>query len=225
MHKAGILDVVRERVTRRRGGIALFDRIDPRRTAHIVVDLQNGFMGEGQLLETPMARAVVPNVNRVSAALRTAGGLVVYTQHTADAEAVRTWPVYFDHICADRTRMIETFTPGSHGHALWPELDVTNEDIAVIKRRFGAFVPGSSDLHTRLQERGIDTLIISGTLSQVCCESTARDAMMMNYKVFFISDANATLTDAEHGATLSAMAHAFCDVRDTQSMLGLIAAA
>jgi len=48
---------------------------------------------------------------------------------------------------------------------------------------------------------------------------------MMNYKVFFITDACATLTDAEHGGTLSAMAHVFCDVRDTQSLLGLIAAA
>ena len=45
--------------------------------------------------------------------------------------------------------------------------------------------------------------------------------MMMNYKVFFITDACATLTDAEHGGTLSAMAHTFCDVRDTQSVLGL----
>ena len=102
---------------------------------------------------------------------------------------------------------------------------MAKQDIVVLKRRFGAFVPGSSDLHVRLQERGVDTLIISGTVSQVCCEATARDAMMMNYKVFFITDACATLTDAEHGGTLSAMAHTFCDVRDTQSVLGLIAAA
>jgi len=225
MHKAGILDEVRERVTRRRGGVAVFDRLNPRQTAHIAVDLQNGFMGRGQVRETPMARAIVPNVNRISAALRAAGGIVVYTQHTADAEAIRSWPVYFDHFCTDRTRFIEAFTPGNPGHALWPELDVAKEDLLVIKRRFGAFVPGSSDLHALLKDRGIDTLIISGTLSQVCCESTARDAMMMNYKVFFITDANATLTDAEHSGTLSAMAHTFCDVRDTQSMLNLIAAA
>ena len=121
--------------------------------------------------------------------------------------------------------MIEAFTPGNSGHSLWPELDVAKEDLRLIKRRFSAFVPGSSDLHALLQERRIDTLIISGTLSQVCCEATARDAMMMNYKVFFITDANATLTDAEQSSTLSAMAYVFCDVRDTQSMLGLIAAA
>jgi ureidoacrylate peracid hydrolase len=227
MHQAAILDEVRERVTRNRGGVAVFNSLSPRQTAHIVVDLQNGFMDHGQIAETPMARTIVPNVNRISAALRAASGSVVYTQHTADAEAISTWSVYFEHFLGPerRARFIEAFTPGSPGHALWPELDVARQDLVVLKRRFGAFVPGSSDLHARLQERGIDTLIISGTVSQVCCEATARDAMMMNYKVFFISDACATLTDAEHGGTLSAMAHTFCDVRDTQSMLGLIAAA
>ena len=228
MHEVGILDAVCERATRRRGGIAVFDHLNPRQTAHIVVDLQNGFMGQGQVAEVPMARTIVPNVNRISAALRAAGGAVVYLQHTMDAEAVRTWPVFFEHFCGTpehRARTIETFTPGNPGHALWSELDVVQQDLVLIKRRFGAFVHGSSDLHARLQERGIDTLVISGTLSQVCCEATARDAMMMNYKVFFITDACATLTDAEHGGTLSAMAHVFCDVRDTQSLLGLIAAA
>jgi ureidoacrylate peracid hydrolase len=227
MHQVDILDEVRERVTRNRGGVAVFNSLIPHQTAHIVVDLQNGFMDHGQVAETPMARTIVPNVNRISAALRAVNGCVVFTQHTADAEAIRTWSVYFEHFLGPerRARFIEAFTPGSPGHALWPELDVAQKDLVVLKRRFGAFVPGSSDLHARLQERGIDTLIISGTLSQVCCEATARDAMMMNYKVFFITDACATLTDAEHGGTLSAMAHIFCDVRDTQSMLGLIAAA
>jgi hypothetical protein len=75
MHEVGILDAVRERVTRRRGGVAVFDQLSPRQTAHIVVDLQNGFMGEGQVAEVPTARTIVPNVNRISAALRAAGGL------------------------------------------------------------------------------------------------------------------------------------------------------
>jgi ureidoacrylate peracid hydrolase len=181
MHQADILDEVRERVTRNRGGVAVFNSLIPHQTAHIVVDLQNGFMDHGQVVETPMARTIVPNVNRISAALRAANGCVVFTQHTADAEAIRSWSVYFEHFLGPerRARFIEAFTPGSPGHALWPELDVAQQDLVVLKRRFGAFVPGSSDLHARLQERGIDTLIISGTLSQVCCEATARDAMMM----------------------------------------------
>ena len=144
MHKAGILDEVRERVGRNRGGIAAFDRLSPRHTAHVVVDLQNGFMDHGQVAEVPMARLIVPNVNRISAALRAAGGVVIYTQHTADAEAVRTWSVFFEHFFTPerRARFIETFTPGNPGHALWSELDVAEQDMVVLKRRFGAFVPG-----------------------------------------------------------------------------------
>ena len=68
MHEVGILDAVCERATRRRGGIAVFDHLNPRQTAHIVVDLQNGFMGQGQVAEVPMARTIVPNVNSISAA-------------------------------------------------------------------------------------------------------------------------------------------------------------
>ena len=118
--------------------------------------------------------------------------------------------------------MIEAFTPGAEGHALWAGLDVRPEDLQVRKRRFGAFAPGASDLHAILQERGIDTLIITGTASQVCCESTARDAMMLNYKVFFVEDGNATFNDEEHNATLSAMAHTFCDVIASAALIDLI---
>ena len=224
MHKVELYPSVIARATERRGGLRVFDSLNIGRTAHIVVDLQNGFMAPGQVSEIGTAREIVPNVNRISASLRAGGGLVVYIQNTFDAAAIAGWSTYFDHFCtpARRQRMIDTFTPGSFGHALWDGLDVRPEDLKVWKRRFGAFAPGASDLHEILQRRGIDTVIITGTASQVCCESTARDAMMMNYKVFFIADGNATFNDDEHNATLSAMAHTFCDVVDTDAMVGLI---
>src|SRR5260370_36483057 len=147
MQQLCILDEVRERLILRRGGVAVFDRLSPRRTAHIVVDLQNGFMAPGEVAEVPVARAIVPNVNRINTALRAAGGLVVFTQHTSDAEAIRTWSVYFEHFFTleRRARFIEAFTPGNPSHALWPELDVAEQHVVIIKRRFGAFVPGSAD--------------------------------------------------------------------------------
>jgi ureidoacrylate peracid hydrolase len=224
MHGKAIYPSVTERVEQRRGGLGVFDRLDSRRTAHIVVDLQNGFMAPGAVAEIGEAREVVPVVNRISAALRAAGGLVVYIQNTFDEAAIRTWSVFFDHFCspARRARMIEAFTPGAEGHALWPGMEVRPEDLQVRKRRFGAFAPGASDLHAIMQERDVDTLIITGTASQVCCESTARDAMMLNYKVFFVADGNATFTDEEHSATLSAMAYTFCDVIESDSLIGLI---
>ncbi len=227
MHKPAIYPSVIARATARRGSMRVFDRIDPRHTAHIVVDLQNGFMAPGQVAEIGTAREIVPNVNRISTVLRDAGGLVVYIQNTFDAEAIAGWSTYFDHFCTPerRQKMIDAFTPGTFGHDLWAGLDVQPQDLKVRKRRFGAFAPGASDLHDILQDRGIDTLIITGTASQVCCESTARDAMMLNYKVFFMADGNATFNDEEHNATLSAMAHTFCDVTDTDSIIAMIAIA
>lgn len=224
MHQNALFPSVVERVEQRRGGVRVFDRLNCERTAHVVVDLQNGFMAPNAVAEIPQAREIVPIVNRISAAVREGGGLVVYIQNTFDAVAVRTWPVFFDHFCSPsrRERMIEAFSPGADGHALWAGLDVQPEDLKVRKRRFGAFAPGASDLHKILQERGVDTLIITGTASQVCCESTARDAMMLNYKVFFVADGNATFTDEEHNATLSAMAYTFCDVIESEALLALI---
>jgi ureidoacrylate peracid hydrolase len=87
--------------------------------------------------------------------------------------------------------MRQAFTPGDFGHALYPELDVAERDLRVRKTRFSALIQGSSDLDAMLRARGIETLIVVGTATNVCCESTARDAMMLNYKVFFVSDANA----------------------------------
>lgn len=224
MHNSVIYPSVIQRVEQRRGGLRVFDRLISKRTAHVVVDLQNGFMAPGAVAEIAEARAIVPAVNRISEALRVAGGLVVYIQNTMDEVAIRTWSTYFDYFCtpARRQRMIDAFTPGTEGHALWSGLDVRPEDLKVPKRRFGAFAPGASDLHAILQDRDIDTLIVTGTASQVCCKSTARDAMMLNYKVFFIADGNATYNDEEHNATLSAMAHTFCDVINSDAAIDLI---
>jgi len=224
MHKSAIHPDVVRRANERRGRVRVFDSLVSERTAHIVVDLQNGFMAPGAVAEIATAREIVPHVNRITAALRQAGGTIVYVQNTFDAIAVSTWSTFFEHFCSPsrRARMIEAFSPGAFGHDIWPGLDVQPQDLKVQKRRFGAFAPGASDLHAIMQQRGIDTLIVTGTATQVCCESTARDAMMLNYKVFFIADGNATFNDDEHNATLSAMAHTFCDVIDTDTMVGMI---
>jgi len=227
MHKIEIPAFALERIQERRGRFHQFDALDPRRTAHIVVDLQNGFMAPGQVGEVPTAREIVPNVNAISRALRAAGGLVVYIQNTIDATTLAGWSNNFAYFSTPerRARMEAAFTPGSVGHAIWDGLEVLSQDLKVLKRRFGAFVPGSSDLHEILQARGIDTVIITGTVTNVCCESTARDAMMMNYKVVFVADGNAAFTDAEHNATLSSMAILFADVMTTDEVVARLGGA
>jgi len=84
MHAPQICPEVVARAVARRGSVHVFDRINPARTAHVVVDLQNGFMAPGEVAEIATAREIVPNVNRISAALRQGGGTVVFNQNTVD---------------------------------------------------------------------------------------------------------------------------------------------
>ena len=104
---------------------------------------------------------------------------------------------------------------GSKGYELWPDLEVKPEDLIVVKNRYSAFIQGSSNLEQVLRERGIDTVLITGTVTNVCCESTARDAMMLNFKTVMITDGNAAVTDDDHNASLVGFYLIFGDIMST----------
>jgi ureidoacrylate peracid hydrolase len=224
MHKIVISPTVKQRVMEWCGREHIFEKIDPAKTAHIIVDLQNGFMAPGATVEIPEAREIVPNVNRISEAVRESGGLNVFVHYLMDDEVRTAWSSWFEKFMTPQrlARMEKTFKKGCEGYELWPGLEVKAGDLKVDKTRFGAFVPGSSNLHEILQARGIETLIITGTATNVCCESTARDAMQMNYQVIFVSDGNATNNDDEHNATLNAMMALFADVMSTDEVVGVL---
>jgi ureidoacrylate peracid hydrolase len=201
----------------------LFDSIEPARTALIVVDLQVAFLEEGYMAYCRHAPDILPNVNRLARAMRAAGGLVVYTRHTTLDDPVRGPPPWQREM-TNLAGYFASLEPTSPGHALHPGLEVQPGDLVIDKVRYSAFLPISSTLDADLKARGIDTVIITGTVTNVCCESSARDAHMLNYKVFFVSDANAAGTDAEHNATLAVMGLLFADVRRTEELLPLIEA-
>lgn len=226
MHKVSIPEEILARSAALRGGRdVVFDRIDPARTAHVVVDLQNGFMREGAPVEVATAREIVDDVNRITAALRAAGGTVVYLRYTYDADEPNPWGAWYSALLEESASDIlkAAFTPGAHDHALWDGLDVREGDLIVDKTRFSGFTPGTCELHSILQAKGIDTLIITGTLTNCCSESTARDGNQLNYKVIFVTDGNATHTDWEHNATLCNMAAIFADLQSTDRLLQTIA--
>jgi ureidoacrylate peracid hydrolase len=184
--------------------------IDPAKTAHVVVDLQVGFIAPGAIAEVPVAGQIVPQVNRVSAALREAGGTNVFIRFTVDLDEPQAWTSMWGRMNAEALdRFVGAFAPGAEQHALWPQLDVQAEDLIVDKTRFSAFIPGTCKLDEILQAKGIDTLIVTGTVTNCCCESTVRDAMQMGYKVLFVQDGNASFDDASHNATLANMAGLF----------------
>lgn len=213
-----------DRLAATRGGMRnAFERIDPKRTAHLIVDMQNGFMAEGAPVEVPQARTIVSNINRISAAVRKAGGLNIFIRYTTPADGDESWSVMYARLGQMAGVHKDAFQPGSHNWELWPELEVEPQDRIVAKGRFSAFTPGTSDVGTVLREAGIDTVIVTGTLTNVCCESTARDAMQHNYRVIMVPDANAAFSDAAHAATLESLALVFADLRSTEEVEGLLA--
>ena len=195
-----------ERVIARRGMEHVFADLDPKRTALVVVDLQNAFMDDevGHAV-CPAARDIVPNVNRLAAAMRASGGAVVWIKNTFDETCLTEWSVMQDMLTPQgRAKRAAAMSENTKGHELWPTLDVRPEDAIVKKYRFSAFLPGASELPDILRARGIDTVLITGTVTNVCCESSARDAMMSNFRVVMVSDGNAAMTQAEHEASLTA---------------------
>lgn len=221
MHTISIPDSVIAQVMAQRGKLNRYDRLIGPKTALVVIDLQNAFMLPGMPVEVPAAREIVPNVNALAAATRAAGGKVVWIKMCLEGQS-EAWRVFFDG--DPRRATLSELTPGARGFELYAGLDVLPEDAILNKRRFSAFIQGSSDIDRHLRSAGIDTVVIVGTLTNICCESSARDAMMLNYRLVFVSDANAALSDAEHNATLTSLLRVFGDVASTDDVIALLSA-
>lgn len=225
MHKFELLPNVLDGVAHRRERKHVFEDFEPSTAALIVVDMQNFFCAEGQPGALPVAREIVPNINRIAAAMRDAGGKVVWIKTTFNEEIAKGWSTFFDYFNTPESRanVIGGLSIGAEGHDLYGELDVLPEDLTVEKNRYSAFIQGSSDLHEVMQSKGIDTLLITGTVTTVCCESTARDAAMLNYKTIMVADGNSAPSDLQHNVSLSNLFGGFCDVLTTKQITNRLA--
>jgi ureidoacrylate peracid hydrolase len=221
MHKVEIPQWATELALARRGKLHVHQNLDAIKTALIVVDLQNAFMiEEVAVAYVPFAVEIVPNVNKLAVAVRRTGGKVFWIKQTVDDASCVDWSEWLKMMQPGvRDGVVRNLAPGARGHAIYADLDVKPEDEIVEKKRFSAFVQGSSDLPHRLRDQGYDTVLITGTVTNVCCESSARDAMMLNFKTIMVSDANAARTDAEHNATLATFYAIFGDVMDTAFLI------
>ncbi len=221
MHKVEIRREIVERVLARRGRLHLYDSLDPKRTALLVIDMQNAFVAPGAPIEVPAARAIVAPINRLTAALRKRGVPVIWVLHENQGDG-RDWAGFFDAFVAPgrRAEAAAALAGGAELQKLYPELETTPGDLRVAKNRYSAFI--KNDFENKLRERGIDTLLIAGTKTNVCVECTARDAMMLDYKVALISDCTAALSDDEHRATLENVIQQFGDVLTAEEALSLL---
>jgi ureidoacrylate peracid hydrolase len=214
MHKVSIRQHIVDRVVARRGDIHWFAHLDPATTALLVIDMQNTFCLPGAPGEVPLARGIVPGINRLAARLRELGAPVIWVVHANSMHDGRSdWEVFFNHVVRNpevRRRMVESLDPARQ--EVWQELAVAAGDITLVKNRYSALAHGASTLERVLRNLGIDTVLVCGTKTNVCCDSTARDAMMLDFKAVMVSDCCAALSDDEHLGALETFIQQFGDV-------------
>jgi nicotinamidase-related amidase len=194
----------------------VFDRFESARTALLVIDMQNFYVGE-----IASVIGIIPNINRIARELRARGGLVVWVGMTAGEGGNSLWPIYHDYFFtpAKGANHRDQLSPDHPGHKFHADLDIVASDPVVYKSRFSPFIQGASNIEEILRPRGIDSLIVTGTATNMCCESAARDAMMRDYKVVMVADANGARYPEDHLAGLTSFFQSFGDVRNTDEVI------
>jgi nicotinamidase-related amidase len=201
-----------------------FPTIDPARTALVAIDMQNVFMEPDEVFGNPNTLDIIDTVNLAVRTLRDAGARIIWTRQTVSHEAPLAMPPWqYDLSIPSVRAAVETMIAGTRSHAIHAAMDVRDSDIVVDKYRYSAFMCPAGGLKSVLGEMDVDTLVIAGTLTNCCCESTARDGNMMGYKIVFLGDATSASTDEEHNAALLNIRLLFGDVRSTADLAAMIA--
>lgn len=206
-----------DRHEQRRGRRHAFEQIQPSRTALVVIDMVPFFVEQNEY-----CRGIVPNIQLLASSLRRAGGLVAWVVPGPSPTRTRDEEFFGTEVAATYRR---SGGDGPMRERLWHELEVADDDILVEKSAASAFFPDRSALPAALEEQGIDTVLITGTVTNVCCESSVRDASTLGYRVVMVADANAAPRDEDHNATLHTVYRSFGDVRPTEDVIRLIQAA
>jgi len=193
------------------------------RIALVIVDMQRVFCEPKGALYVPATSEVVPKIHAVSTACRMHGVPVIYLRHVlrgdgSDTGRQRDLYPDIDRILAMGSPAIEIVG------ALAPQ----QGDVIIDKRFYSGF--HNTDMDTVLRAGSIDTLIVCGTVTNVCCDTTVRDAVHREYKVIVLADASAAMPypDVGFGAvseqdvqrvTLTTMAYEFAEVTDSNDLL------
>lgn len=212
----GFPQYVIDRVMAKRGKLIVYEKFDPKKTALLVIDMQNFYVGE---IESVVS--IIPNINRLADHLRSNGGLVVWLGMSAGHTGTSDWPIYHNYFfTAEKgANHRDQLSPGHEGHKFHKELDIRDGDEIVYKNRFSPFIAGASNIEQVLALYDIENLIVAGTATNMCCESAARDAMMRDFKVIMVADANGARYEEDHLAGLTSFYQSFGDVRSTDEVI------
>ncbi|MGQ3004028.1 MAG: cysteine hydrolase family protein [Hydrogenophaga sp.] len=204
---------VMDKVVERQGRMHQCAEIHATQLAFVVIDMQNYFLLPEFQGYVPSASRIIPSIRRLSKRVRELGGRIIWVKTTSHrSEEILTW-MHDEAMTPERKgRRLQELNPQSRGFQLHEELDVQKKDLQVEKICYSALVEGSSDLLQILRALDINTLLIGGTVTNVCCESTARDAMMQNFRTVMVEDCLAAFTAEEQQHSLQTWMLYFGDV-------------
>jgi ureidoacrylate peracid hydrolase len=184
-------------------------QLNASKSALLVVDMQVFFLNPSSQTFTSGGEAILPNVQRLIHAFRQAGRPVIYTRHVHHPDhldsGIMGW--WWEGMCLE----------GSPESEVHPALAPLPGEKQVLKHRYSSFY--NTDLETVLRCLKVEDLIITGVMTNLCCESTARDAYFRDYRVFFLADGTGSVSEELHLATLLNLAFGFAYVTTTDTML------
>ena len=196
-----------------------FDRIEPynqhemrlntERAALLVIDMQDFFLDPSSPTYTCGGQAILPTLKRLIETFRTANRPVIYTRHVhnpnlSDAGIMEWW---WEGMCLEGT-------PESEVHR---DIAPLPDEKVILKHRYSAFY--NTDLETVLRCLKIEDLVVCGIMTNLCCESTARDAYFRDYRIFFLADGTGTINEEMHLASLLNLAFGFTLVTSTDEVI------
>lgn len=182
--------------------------INPPKTALLVIDLQEGFVAEGARMWTPENLRILPRVKVLIERCRKIGIPVIFTEHCHDSsgrDKGLMWDVPLNRPIREGALRI-----GAKETSTYHEIAPLPGEKVIPKHRYNAFY--DTDLDTYLCGCGIDTVIITGCMTNYCCGATARDAFFRSYKVIFGSDLTATDSAELHEAELKTLRRGYARV-------------
>jgi len=183
-------------------------KFSPKRSALLVIDMQKFFLNKESHSYIPAATAIVPNVNLIIKKYREHDIPIIFTYHAYEVDEE---PGVMGRWWGD---MLRVNNPLSDIHS---SIDFRKDDIILRKNRYSAFI--GTNLEKILKEKKIETLVITGIMTHLCCETTARDAFMKDYDVYFIVDATATETESLHISSLRTLTDGFSIPMKTDEIL------
>ena len=197
--------------------------LNPQETALLVVDMQKFYLEPTSTNFCPAALDIITNINALAMAFRDFGAPVIWLRNIVGNKDIKSWSSFYDRLTQKHlSYRREKLAKDGDGFQLFEGMDVRSSDKKVNKTRFSAFTRDASNIEKVLGEYGTQVLVVCGIVTNVCVESTVRDAMMLNYQVLVAEDACAASNERAHEASINNMYTHFADVTLTSNIKRLL---